>query len=180
LSLARRIAEMHGGTVEAMSDGLGHGSEFVVRLPECQQAIPAGAPEAAAPCAGPTYRVLVVDDNVDAAEGLRMLLEMHGHTVDTAYDGAAAVRQGEAAVPDVVLLDLGLPGMDGIEVARRIRARPHGHEMLLAAVTGWGQDEDRQRTAEAGFDLHLTKPIGWDQLAAILRSRTQTREELTS
>ncbi len=179
LSLARRIVEMHGGSIEASSEGLGRGSEFVVRLPERREAIRHGPVRRVDSSAGPAFHVLVVDDNVDAAEGLRQLLEMHGHTVETAYDGAAALARLEASPPDVLLLDLGLPGIDGLEVARQARARPGGSEMLLAAVTGWGQDEDRHRTAQAGFDLHLTKPLDWAQLASILRERATTRETVT-
>ncbi len=179
LSLARRIVEMHGGAIDASSPGLGRGSEFLVRLPACHEAATVGSPGRADASAGPVLRVLVVDDNVDAAEGLRRLLELHGHRVDTAYDGPSALRQIEASAPDVLLLDLGLPGMDGLEVARRARALPGGGRMLLAAVTGWGQDEDRQRTAEAGFDLHLTKPLDWEHLAAILQSRATAPEAVT-
>jgi CheY-like chemotaxis protein len=131
---------------------------------------------------GPTLRVLVMDDNIDAAEGLRMLLEMNGHAVETVYDGPTALEQIEAFTPDVALLDLGLPGMDGIEVAQRARALPGGKGTLFVAVTGWGQDEDRHRTRRAGFDVHLTKPIEWHELDLILRTRarSQTSPEVCS
>lgn len=171
LALSRRLVEMHGGTIEAKSEGLGHGSEFIVRLPVSRADVESSASVRRDSSGGPVRRVLIVDDNVDAAEGLRMLLEMQGHSVEAAYDGPAALRRIEASSPDIVLLDLGLPGMDGVEVARRARALPHGDDMLLVAVTGWGQDEDRQRTGEAGFDLHLTKPVDGHQLASIF-SRT--------
>jgi PAS domain S-box-containing protein len=170
LALSRRIIEMHGGSIEAMSDGLGRGSEFIVRLPMSRADVEGALVDRSVVSDGPPRRVLVVDDNIDAAEGLRMLLEMNGHTAEAVYDGPTALRQIEEFHPDVVLLDLGLPGMDGEEVARRARSLPCGKETLIVAVTGWGQDEDRHRTREAGFDMHLTKPIDWRQLAPILLS----------
>ncbi len=168
LALSRRLIEMHGGSLEAQSEGPGRGSEFIVRLPlggvldedtsVDLRAIPAVA----------AHRVLIVDDNADAVQGLKTLLEMNGQITEIACDGRTALQQIEAFRPDVVLLDLGLPDMDGVEVARRARALPHGGEMRLVAVTGRGQDEDRQQTQEAGFDLHLTKPVEWQQLATLL------------
>jgi PAS domain S-box-containing protein len=168
LALSRRIVEMHGGSIKVESEGLGHGSEFVVRIPLTCAEVESPSADRKDAADGPARRVLVVDDNVDAASGLRMLLAVQGHTVSAAYDGPTALQQIEVFNPDVVLLDLGLPGMSGIEVARRARALPRGKEMLLVAVTGWGQDEDRHRTKEAGFDVHLTKPVDGRHLASIL------------
>jgi PAS domain S-box-containing protein len=176
LALCRRIIEMHGGSIEARSEGLGRGSEFIVRLPISRVDVEDAPVNREDVSAGPPRRVLVVDDNIDAAEGLQMLLEMNGHTVEIAYDGPTALQQIEQYNPEVVLLDLGLPGMDGVEVARRARALPRGRETLIVAVTGWGQDEDRHRTSAAGFDMHLTKPIDWHQLAPILAHRSVASE----
>jgi PAS domain S-box-containing protein len=163
LSLVKQVAGLHGGTVTAHSDGPGRGSEFVVRLPEP----PAEAPGAAAAASGSrpaatrpqSRRILVVDDAVDGARALTILLELQGHRVRMAHDGPAALRVAAELDPEVVLLDLGLPGMDGLEVATRLRERPNAAAMLLVAVTGFGQAEDRRRTAEVGFDHHLVKPI---------------------
>ena len=175
LALARRIIEMHGGAIGAVSEGLGCGSEFIVRLPTCSVEVEGHRADRRDASDGPALRVLVMDDNIDAAEGLRMLLEMNGHAVETAYDGPTALEQIEAFTPDVALLDLGLPGMDGIEVARQARALPCGNGILFVAVTGRGQDEDRHRTARAGFDVHLTKPIEWHELDLILRTRADSQ-----
>jgi CheY-like chemotaxis protein len=117
----------------------------------------------------PPRRVLVADDNRDAAESLQMWLQMSGHVVEIAQDGPAALAAAESFRPEVVLLDLGMPGMTGLEVARRIRAAEWGRGMILMALTGWGQEEDRQRTAEAGFDHHLTKPIDPERIDALIR-----------
>jgi signal transduction histidine kinase len=171
LTLIKRLVEMHGGTVEAHSEGPGKGSEFVVRLPAFEGVVP-GEPGPAgdtpSPPPAPPRRVLVVDDNADAAETLAWLLRAAGHDVLTAYDGRAAVDTAPAFRPEVVLLDIGLPGIDGYEVAARLRRRPELREALLVAVTGYGQDEDRRRSREAGFDEHLTKPIDPAALPALL------------
>ncbi|MEO6192565.1 MAG: ATP-binding protein [Thermoanaerobaculia bacterium] len=162
LALARSLVEMHGGTIEAFSAGPGSGSEFVVRLPVAVEAPRAEKP---APAAGSTaradaaLRVLVVDDNQDAADSLSALLELMGHEVRTAYDGLEAVAAAGAFAPDLVLLDIGLPKLNGYEAARRIREQPGGRDINLIAVTGWGQDEDQRRSREAGFNLHITKPL---------------------
>jgi PAS domain S-box-containing protein len=162
LTLVKSLAEMHGGRVSAHSDGPGRGSEFVVRLPlaGCAPAV-AGlgrdGPHPAAP-KPPPRRVLVVDDNVDAAESMALLLRAVGHEVRTAYDGLVALREAEALRPEVVLLDIGLPRLDGYEVARRLRQQEGGQEALVIALTGYGQEEDRRRAAAAGFDVHLVKP----------------------
>ena len=159
LSLVKRIAELHGGSVKAFSEGVGHGSEFVVRLPAVDAA--RAAVEQPASATGPVTakrRILVVDDNLDAAESLATLLNIIGHETRMAHDGIEAVEQAEAFKPDVVFLDIGMPTIDGHETARRIRRQPWGKDMVLVALTGWGQTEDRRRSKEAGFDHHLVKP----------------------
>ncbi len=168
LTVVRSLVEMHGGRVEAHSDGPGMGSEFVVRLP-----LPAAEERPAAPAKGaaapaPARRVLVVDDNRDAADSLALLLRTYGHDVTVAYDGLEGVAAALEFRPDVALLDLGLPGLSGYEVAQRLRREPELGKMLLAAVTGYGQDEDRRRTREAGFDIHLVKPADLDVIQALL------------
>jgi CheY-like chemotaxis protein len=171
LTLVRQLVEMHGGRVEAHSGGAGQGSEFVVRLPqlspkalpEVQQSLSPGLTSR-----GPGRRVLVVDDNRDAAESLALLLEVAGHQVRACHDGPAALERVEEFQPDVVLLDIGLPGMDGYEVARRLRALPGGRGVLLVALTGYGQDDDQRRAREAGFDHHLIKPADLEALAGLL------------
>ncbi len=168
LALSRKLVEMHDGTITATSPGLGHGSEFVVRLPVHRSAGAAPAPDAPAAAPGRSRRVLVVEDNIDAAEALRMLLELMGHLVRVVHDGPSALEQVEAFGPQVVLLDVGLPEMDGIEVATRLRALPGGDRLILVAVTGWGQDDDRQRTREAGFDEHLIKPVDTREIRRVL------------
>jgi len=167
LTLVRRLVEMHGGGVSVHSEGPGRGAEFTVRLPAIE------APEsAAAPIAreamGPSRHILLVEDNVDACDTLRALLEIHGHRVDTANDGATGLALALATRPEVVLLDVGLPGMDGYEVARRIRASPGVRRPVLIAITGYGAPEDRQRALEAGFDAHTTKPVEYSTLASLL------------
>jgi PAS domain S-box-containing protein len=161
LTLVRRLVELHGGTVRAFSEGPGKGSEFVVRLPVLDAAPPVphednGHREARL---SPGRRILIVDDNADAAETLALLLRLNGHDVQTALDGPAAVEAARAFQPDVALLDIGLPGMDGYEVARRLRREPGLKDVRLVAVTGYGREEDRLRSREAGFDHHLTKPV---------------------
>jgi PAS domain S-box-containing protein len=168
LTLVRTLVELHGGTVEARSDGPGTGSEFVVRLPLGAGPEPAPPPPAPAPPPGPPRRVLVVDDNEDAADTLAALLSLTGHEARAAYDGPAALAAAGEFRPEVVLTDLGMPGMDGYELARRFRAEPAFRGVVLVAVTGWGQDEDRRRTAEAGFDHHLVKPVAPDAVRRLL------------
>ena len=158
LTLVRTLAEMHGGSVDVASAGIGFGSEFVVRLPSAP-ADRRSAPRPAPPAAVAPLRILVVDDNLDAAEMLSLLLTSSGHEVHVAHDGVAAVAAAVALCPDVILLDIGLPGMDGYEAARRIRSQQADPGPILVALTGWGQAEDRQRSEAAGFDAHLVKPV---------------------
>ena len=179
LTLVRRLVGMHGGSIEARSAGLGKGSEFVVRLPvadgteEVARAADAELERPVAAGSGsPKPRMLVVDDNTDTALSLATLLEIEGHEVFTAHDGLAAIESAHAHRPDVVLLDIGLPKLDGHEACGRIRSQPWGKKMIVIAVTGWGQDEDRRKSQDAGFDGHLVKPVDYDQLAELLRSLT--------
>ncbi len=171
LTLVRRLVRMHGGTVEAKSAGAGKGSEFVVRLPLVLEALASTrAPEPRPEEPAASRRILVVDDNRDAATSLAMLLQMTGHETHTAHDGSAAVEIIEKQRPDVVLLDIGLPGLNGYEVCRRVRQQPWGGAMVLVALTGWGQDSDRQQSREAGFDGHLVKPVEYVSLMELLES----------
>ncbi|WP_437933700.1 hybrid sensor histidine kinase/response regulator [Sorangium sp. So ce341] len=177
LTLVRRLVEMHGGTVRAVSDGPGRGSEFIVRLPAEALAASAGGAEtpfAALPQARPgpasPRRILVVEDNPDVAESLVMLLQALGHDVAMARSGPEALEAAPAFLPDVVLLDIGLPGMDGYEVARQLRRRPELERALLVALSGYGQDEDRRRSRAAGFDHHLVKPVSRAVLQPLIAS----------
>jgi CheY-like chemotaxis protein len=161
---------MHGGTVEAHSEGEGRGSEFVVRLPLAaagEPRPPAQETEAAA-LSPDRRRILVVDDNADSADSLGQLLTLLGHEVRTAYDGETGVAVATAFRPDVVLMDIGMPRLNGYDAARRIREEPWGGRVVLVALTGWGQDEDRRRSQEAGFDRHLVKPVEPEAVEALL------------
>jgi CheY-like chemotaxis protein/two-component sensor histidine kinase len=169
LTIVQILVEKHGGTISAHSDGPGRGSEFTVRLPRAGDA-PAShtvEPEAAPPFTR-MRRVLVVDDNVDGAATLAMLLQTQKHQVRIAHDGPTALGLIAADAPDVVFLDIGMPGMSGYEVAQRIRQMPGGREILIVAVTGYGQEENRRQSAEAGIDLHLVKPIDLDAIRKVL------------
>ena len=169
LTLVQRLVEMHGGSVEARSDGPGKGSEFIIRLPIASAVEKKHAQGKETKDGAPKLRrILVVDDNRDAADTLGMLLRVMGNQVHTAHDGIEAVGAASAFRPDVVLLDIGLPRLNGYEVARRIRSQPDGANMLLIALTGWGQDEDRRKSKEAGFDHHLTKPVEFAALQKLL------------
>jgi PAS domain S-box-containing protein len=163
LTLVKNLVEMHGGAIEAHSAGLGKGSEFVVRLPILAKRSERESGRdngelAHVPPPPSGYRVLIVDDNEDAANSLAVLLRLQGHEVGVAYSGMAALEMTKAGAPDVVFLDIGMPGMDGCEVARRLRQQPGLEHVVLVALTGWGQQEDRRRTAAAGFNHHLVKP----------------------
>jgi CheY-like chemotaxis protein len=154
----RSIVEHHGGRVEARSAGLGRGAEFIVRLPLAASSEAAAAPAVPLPANGTRRRVLVVDDNADAAESIANLLRLEGHRVEAAHNAAAALRIAETLQPDIAFLDLNMPGMDGYELARRLRALPFGRNAQLVALTGMGKESDMERSRAAGFDLHLTKP----------------------
>jgi signal transduction histidine kinase/CheY-like chemotaxis protein len=181
LTLAKRLVEMHGGTIAAASAGLGRGSEFRVRLPLAAAAGTA-ASDRSVPAASRAERrrVLIVDDNRDFASSLALLLGALGQDVDVAYDGPSAIARAERFAPHVVFLDIGLPGINGYDVARRLRAIPATADAVITAVTGWGQDHDRARAFDAGFDYHVVKPLDPDQLEMILergRNRTAPPDE---
>jgi PAS domain S-box-containing protein len=169
LALVHRLVEMHGGRVEAYS-ALGQGSEFVVRLPVVVSPAlqPSSTPTKTAEPAGPSLRILVVDDNEDTAQTTAMFLEELGHHVRKGHDGSTAVEVALDYHPDVVLLDIGLPGLNGYEVATRMRQQPALHNIVLVAITGYGQEADRQRSKKAGFDHHLVKPADFDKVQQIL------------
>jgi CheY-like chemotaxis protein len=173
LTLVKSLVELHGGTVEARSDGPGQGSEFVLRLPllvvEPQMGLPLGPAAAEAAPASPR-RILIVDDNRDSAESLATLLSITGNQTRTAFDGLAAVEAAEAFQPDLVLLDIGLPKLNGYEACRRIREQAWSKGMLLVALTGWGQEEDRSRASDAGFDDYMVKPVDYTALKKLLAS----------
>jgi CheY-like chemotaxis protein len=175
LSLVRTLVEMHGGEVEALSAGVGQGSEFILRLPlsNVTSVSSRSTANARVPVL-PNHRILVVDDNRDGARSLGLLLKLLGAEVEVVHDGPAALAIIPSYAPTVVLLDIGMPGMDGYEVARRIRERPAGRDVLLIALTGWGQEADRQRTTEAGFDHHLLKPADLAALESLLTSMSSS------
>jgi PAS domain S-box-containing protein len=182
LTLVKQLVELHGGRVEAHSAGPGHGSEFVVRLPVLTEAgtrVPATPRNAAQPPTPDGRRVLVVDDNKDAAESLAMLLRLMGLQCVTAHDGLEGLRLAREQQPEIVLLDIGLPGMNGYDAAAAIRAEPWGKSTTLVALTGWGQSEDRRRSRAAGFDVHLVKPVTTEQLVEVLE-RGSARETATA
>jgi PAS domain S-box-containing protein len=180
LALARAIIELHHGTIEAQSEGAGKGSEFIIKLP-VEAARPAAAPEQPKPPASGrasvARRVLVVDDNVDAAAMLAALIRQLGHQVEIVHDGSAALRAVEGYRPEVILLDIGMPGMNGFEVAQRLRELGRVPRLRLVAVTGWGKPEDRQRSREAGFDMHLIKPVELSEIqqALLLNGASSTK-----
>lgn len=168
LTLVNNLVEMHDGTVEARSAGIGHGSEFVVRLPLLSGSALPRDPSTVEPVVTNRRSILVVDDNRDAAESLAMLLKIYGHEVHIAHDGLEAVEAASRLRLDVILLDIGLPGVDGYEAARRIRAQQREMSLMLVALTGWGQEEDRRRSEQAGFDAHMVKPVDFAALTKLL------------
>jgi CheY-like chemotaxis protein/two-component sensor histidine kinase len=181
LTLVKNLVELHGGTVAATSAGAGRGSRFVVRLPTAPAAFSSGSAGSAERgtlegSSSPTERsssgrrLLVVDDNADAATTLAMLLQLKGYEVHVAHDGRTALAMAAAIRPELVFLDLGMPGMDGFETARRLRGTAESEKIVLVALTGWGQEDDRRRTAEAGFDHHLVKPPEPDRIDELLRT----------
>ena len=172
LALSRKIAELHGGSLDARSDGPGKGSEFTLRLPAATLEARRSEQDAGISFASSgTRRILVVDDNVDAARSIEMLLRSLGHETLVVHDGADALRAAPEYRPSIVLLDIGMPGLDGYAVARRLRAMEGGESLRIVAVTGWGQDSDREKSREAGFDLHLVKPVEPRELVRVLDER---------
>ena len=171
LALTKGLVEIHAGTIEAESSGRGKGSAFIVRLPLGEIANVASKPrvEQREPPPVVSRRVLIADGNRDAAESLAILLRFEGHDVVVANDGEVALRLFEAHTPDVAFLDIGMPNLNGYEVARRIRASANGTNVLLVAVTGWGQEKDRRQTREAGFDHHLTKPVEPETVSELIQ-----------
>jgi signal transduction histidine kinase/ActR/RegA family two-component response regulator len=175
LSLARQLVTLHGGRIEACSEGIGKGSEFTVCLPLVDVMGPPSdiAPSDQSP-SSPRKRVLIVDDNVDAAESLAQVLEFKGHVATVASGGREAVDRAREDPPDIILLDLGMPGMDGLTAARLIRKQPGGADIRIIALTGWGHQRDRQRTREAGMSEHLVKPVDPEALVAIVEGAGAT------
>jgi CheY-like chemotaxis protein len=166
LALARGLVELHGGSIEAQSAGAGRGSTFTLRLPlqaESAKPTPPAAPTTVA-ARGPARRILVADDNVDSASSLALLLRLQGHQVDVVHDGIEALQRLEALRPEFALVDIGMPNINGYEVARRIRAAAWGASIRLIALTGWGQEQDRREALDCGFDHHLVKPVDPDLL----------------
>jgi CheY-like chemotaxis protein len=168
LSLVKGLVELHGGSVRVSSAGPGQGSEFTVRLPLTARPSHAEPPVARDEPTSAPRRILIADDSRDNADSLAMLLRTMGHDVRTAYDGEEAVQTASSWRPDAALLDIGMPKVNGYDAARRIREQPWGQGMLLIAVTGWGQGEDRKRTEAAGFDHHLVKPVDPAGLTTVL------------
>lgn len=178
LTLVRKLVALHGGTVQARSGGTGRGSEFVVRLPRTLASTGTRSEGASLTRRdGPARRIVVADDNFDAAESLARLLRLYGHEVWIAHDGAEAVRMVDAYQPEIVLLDIGMPKLNGYEAAREIRKHPGGRRRILVAVTGWGQEADRRRAAEAGIDHHIVKPVEERTLVEVLFSSARERPE---
>jgi CheY-like chemotaxis protein len=177
LTLVRRLVDLHDGTIEARSDGPDQGSEFVVRLPLIPPPLePPPASDGLRVAALSGSRILVVDDNKDSADSLGMLLRLKANEIRTAYDGIEAVKVAETFRPELVLLDIGLPKLNGYDVARRIRQQPWGRDVILVALTGWGQDEDRRRSQEAGFNFHIVKPVELSALEKLLAGLRATTE----
>jgi CheY-like chemotaxis protein/nitrogen-specific signal transduction histidine kinase len=172
MTLARRLIELHGGQIAVHSDGPGEGSTFIVQLNlahvQAVRAAPTSSESTVSDPARSSARVLIVDDNRDAAQSLALMLDLEGHEVRTAADGLEALEVAEAFRPKVVLLDIGMPGIDGYETARRLRARPWAKSTLLCAQTGWGQEDDKRMARSAGFDRHLVKPVDPEELNRIL------------
>jgi CheY-like chemotaxis protein len=170
LTLVKRLVEMHGGSIHAKSDGPAKGSEFTVRLPIISDKPGESPPNASREhvAKGPALRVLVADDNRDSANCLGMLLRIAGNEVRTAYDGVQAVESAAEFRPEVLLLDVGMPGMNGYDAARHVRNQPWGRSAVLIAVTGWGQDGDREQSKDAGFDHHMVKPVDPGALLQLL------------
>ena len=170
LTLVRRLVELHGGTVEASSAGPGRGSTFTLRLPAVEASVAETPPEQASERVRVSRRVLLVEDNADSREMLKTLLTLEGHEVSEAVDGPSAIEAMAREHPDIAFIDIGLPGIDGYEVASHVRAQSHGADVFLVALTGYGLGTDRERSREAGFDVHLVKPFHPDELKKVLTS----------
>jgi PAS domain S-box-containing protein len=171
LTLVKRLVEMHRGSIEARSEGEGRGSEFIVRLPVICKPIVSTAVADNGSTGATERRVLIVDDNLDSADSLAMLLEISGNKTFLAHDGIEALDAVEKFRPEVMLLDIGLPKLDGHEVCRRVREKPYGRDIVIIALTGWGQDDDRRKSEEAGFNGHLVKPVDYERLLEMLDSK---------
>ena len=170
LSVARRLVELHDGSIRAQSDGLGRGTTFTIELPACAQPAQTHAPNISESAPGGTLRILVADDSEDNAHSLAMLLRLDGHEVRIANDGVEALSVADQFKPDVAFLDIDMPGMDGYDIARALRARPWAANVILFALTGWGSDDDRQRAREAGFNSHFVKPVSVELLASTIEA----------
>ena len=177
LTLVKTLVELHDGSIAVHSEGIGKGSEFIVRLPALEGAEPATQATAPSGVAAPR-RILIVDDNHDGADSLSLLLRYSGNETRVEHDGVAALEAAEQFRPDAILLDIGLPGMNGYEVARRIREQPWGDRVALVAITGWGQDEDRNQSQDAGFDAHMVKPVEPGELGRLLARLTHERGKI--
>ncbi|GAC1308546.1 MAG: hypothetical protein NVSMB14_13170 [Isosphaeraceae bacterium] len=170
LTIVRSLAELHGGTVSATSEGPNQGSEFIVRLPVAVESSNSISNPRVVASETPrrVARVLVVDDNVDTAQGMGRILKLLGHQVEIAHDGPTAIALAQKHQPEFVLLDIGLPGMDGYQVATRLKAEDWCRKCVIIAVSGYGQEDDRRRAREAGFDHHLVKPVDHESLLGLL------------
>jgi CheY-like chemotaxis protein/two-component sensor histidine kinase len=175
LHIAREVVELHGGKIDARSEGHGKGAEFIFSIPLTEERPVKETPARTTYNDASSLRILVVDDNRDAADSLATLLEMNGHTGLVAYDGATALEKAEKMRPHVALVDIGMPGMNGFEVAQAISKAPWGGKTVLVAVTGWGAKSDRARSKEAGFAYHLTKPVDYDTLASLMTTAVRTK-----
>jgi two-component system CheB/CheR fusion protein len=173
LTLVRRLVELHGGQVHAFSEGLGKGSCFTVRipaLPDSTKLVASEPDQALVPTAHGNRRILVVDDNVDAAESLALLLQLEGFTTEVAFDGPGALQVAGAFIPDIIFLDIGLPGLDGYKVAAHIRSMKELRQPLLIALSGYGQASDKEKSEAAGFDHHLVKPADIDLIRTLIHA----------
>lgn len=177
LALVKGLVEMHGGTVAVRSEGQGRGSKFTVTLPEHGERRSAMEPTAEVTLngSGVKRRILVVDDNRDGAESLAMMLQLVGTEIAMAHDGDEAIEQAERFWPDLILMDVGMPHMDGLEATRRIREQTWGRRATIIALTGWGQDADRERSRAAGCDAHLVKPVNLSELEKVMEQLPDTK-----
>jgi CheY-like chemotaxis protein len=171
LALARRLLEMHGGDIVARSDGPGRGSVFIMTMPVCDPPVAGSLSQVDDYCV--PSRVVIIDDNQDAATAMSMLIEQLGGQTRTAHDARSGIKAVEEFEPDVVFLDIGMPGIDGYEACRRMRQFQAAKQFVIVALTGWGQSHDRQRAFDAGFDAHLTKPVDSVSLMRVLASRAR-------